>query len=121
MRRGSTGAVAGLAFALAFTSAGAELSWPSLSVPPPRHGAGASADVAVIFGAEKYFVVSPVPGASLNANDWYRYLTTSQGVPVPRVRLRRDELVTRENILDSAAWAASQAKPGSTVWFIFIG
>jgi hypothetical protein len=93
--------------------------WPELPPPPPLDPA--PADTAVIVGIDRYFVVQDVPGATRNAEDWYRYLTTTRGVPPSRATLLRDGEATRERILAAVADAARRTGPGGRVWFVFVG
>ncbi|MBI4678944.1 MAG: caspase family protein [Elusimicrobia bacterium] len=94
--------------------------WPELSSPAAEQGGGES-DAAVVAGIEKYPFVAQVPGAALNAEDWHLYLTKTRKVPVGQVKLIRDNEATLEDLRDAASWAASNAAPGGTLWFVFIG
>ncbi|MBI5209398.1 MAG: SUMF1/EgtB/PvdO family nonheme iron enzyme [Elusimicrobia bacterium] len=108
-----------LAAALAGVSWGAQ--WPDLSSPSAGAGGGEK-DAAVVVGVERYGEdVAPVPGARQNAQDWYSYLTKSLRVPVERVELLRDKKGVLEKMRKAAAKAASEAEPGGTLWFVFIG
>lgn len=93
--------------------------WPEIAPPPPS-GAGAG-DAAVVVGVENYLLVDDVPGARDNAEDWYRWLTSTRGLSPGRVHLLRDTEATKEKIERFAGEAAAAAEPGGTVWFVFIG
>jgi ornithine--oxo-acid transaminase len=95
-------------------------AWPDLSKKAKNRGGGQN-DAAVIVGAENYAFVAKVPGARRNAQDWHAYLTESRKVPFERVALLRDNEATLEKLRKFAAKAAEQAKPGGTLWFVFIG
>ncbi|TVQ92540.1 MAG: caspase family protein [Deltaproteobacteria bacterium] len=93
--------------------------WPELSFEPA--GGSTESESAVVVGIDRYLMVDEVPGATRNAEDWYRYLTVSRGLPASHVRLLRDTEGTRERILGAVETAAGQAGPGGTVWVVFIG
>jgi len=95
-------------------------TWPDLSQPAGVEGGGEQ-DAAVVVGIEDYVVVSDVPGARANANDWYTWLVDTRKVPVGSVVLLRDSEATREGILDAAQRARERAQAGGTLWFVFIG
>ncbi|MBT3221053.1 MAG: caspase family protein [Proteobacteria bacterium] len=95
-------------------------TWPDLSVPPPATGHGDN-DAAVIVGIEDYLVVPDVEGARRNADDWYRFLTTTKHIPPNRVKLLRDNEGTDVQIRDALHHAISQTERGGTMWFIYIG
>ncbi len=98
----------------------AEPSWPDLSSPMPAQGGGEN-DAAVIVGVEKYLAVPGIPGAVQNASDWYAYLSRTRLVPPTNIHLLRDTLATREKMKKALTEAASEVKPGGTLWFVFIG
>jgi hypothetical protein len=106
---------------LATSSARAQsgAAWPMLS-EPPKVGGG-ERDAAVVAAIERYAFVAPVPGARLNAVDWYNYLVQGRGTPLEAVKLLRDEAVTKEKLLRFVAEAAAKVKEGGTLWFIFVG
>jgi formylglycine-generating enzyme required for sulfatase activity len=93
--------------------------WPQLSKWKSQ-GDG-KRDAAVIAAVEKYMFVAPVPGARVNAESWFEYLTQGRGIPVERVKLLRDEKVTAEKLRKYAADAAERVGEGGTLWFVFIG
>lgn len=93
--------------------------WPELPLDQP--GESSASDAAVIVGIDRYFVVDDVPGATRNAEDWYRYFTAVRAIPPARVRLLRDGEGTRERIMKEVEQAARLAGPGGRVWFVFIG
>ena len=95
-------------------------SWPDLSSARASGGGGEN-DAAVVVAIEKYAEVPAIAGAAQNGDDWYRFLTKSRGVPVTSVSLLRDREGTVEKIRKAASAAASQVKPGGTLWFVFIG
>ena len=95
-------------------------AWPDLSTPPAEVGGGAR-DAAVVVGIEGYFAVPSVPGAVQNAEDWYRWLTKTRGVPVGSVKLLRDADATKGDILDAVSEMRKRVKTGGTLWFVFIG
>lgn len=108
-----------LAFLLFMLSVALGSPWPEPSLPTaldPVPG-----DAAVVVGVERYFVVQDVPGATRNAEQWYRYLTLTRGMSPARVRLLRDGEATREAVLSALEQAADHAGPDGRVWFVFIG
>lgn len=94
--------------------------WPDLSQPADAVGGG-QRDAAVVVGVERYAFVTAVPGAQLNAKEWYAYLTETRGVPPQNVKLLTDEDGAKEQILDAARAAAARAGAGGTLWFVFVG
>ncbi len=114
------GLLAGSFLGLLAGGRAAAAEWPDLSIPSPEQGGGQN-DVAVVVGADRYPFVPRVSGAARNADDWHLYLTKVRKVPVGRVRLLRDIEATLEQLREEAAWAAKTAKPGGTLWWIFIG
>lgn len=102
------------------SSAHAEGSWPDLAAPVKAIGGGEH-DAAVVIGVERYFAVPGVPGAKLNASQWYDYLTETRGIPPQNVKLLTDADATREDILGASRKAAGQASAGGTLWFVFVG
>jgi formylglycine-generating enzyme required for sulfatase activity len=80
---------------------------------------GGEKDAAVIAGAERYHNLPAIPGARENALAWYRYLKKALGVPF--VQLLLDQKVLREKLRDAAIQAAAEARPGGTLWYVFIG
>lgn len=95
-------------------------SWPDITEPVAKQGGGEK-DAAVIIGVEDYVFAPDIPGATNNAEAWYRHLTGVRGVPAQNVRLLRNEEATLEEMRTAAKDAASLAQPGGTVWFVFIG
>ena len=98
----------------------AEGAWPDLASPAKAIGGGEH-DSAVVVGIERYFAVPGVPGAKLNASQWYDYLTETRGIPPQNVKLLTDADATREDILGASRRAAGQAGKGGTLWFVFVG
>jgi len=94
-------------------------TWPDITPPPATGGGGA--DAAVVVGIDNYLLVDDVPGARTNAEDWYRWLTTTRGISPARVHLLRDVEGTKEKIERYAAEAVEAAGEGGTVWFVFVG
>lgn len=101
-------------------AAAPKAEWPSLSTPAPSAGGGGN-DAALVMAVEDYAFVADVPGAAENARDWYLHLTKSRKVPATRVKLLRDAEVTKDSMLEAAAEVAALAKPGGTLWVVFIG
>ena len=104
----------------------ASVFWPDLSSAPAASSsselaqAGAG-DAALVVGVSKYAFVSPVEGADKNAADWWAYFRQFRGIPRSSVGFLRDAEATAEGIRDEAKRVAALAKPGSTIWFVFIG
>lgn len=105
---------------LLFASVAAAADWPNF-VPPSTPVGGGEKDVAIVVGVEDYLFVPDVAGAAGNADDWYLYFTRLRGTPPGRVHLLRNVEATKEALQTEAEWAATQAKPGGLVWFVFIG
>ncbi len=100
--------------------AGAQTTWPDLSDPPSAENTGAN-DAALIIGIEDYLLVDDVPGAVANADDWYRYLKRTRGLPLGSAVVLRNHEATRESVLSEARDAASRVRNGGTLWLVFIG
>jgi formylglycine-generating enzyme required for sulfatase activity len=98
----------------------AAATWPDLSRPLPARGGGEK-DAAVVIGLETYAFVGKVPGAADNARAWYAHLTKTVGIPPSRVALLLDADAALESMRRAAREAASQVKPGGTLWFVYIG
>ncbi len=94
--------------------------WPDLTTPMAARGGGAK-DVAVIVGVEDYVFAPDIPGATTNAEAWYRHLITTRGVPAANVHLIRNDEATREEIRGAVEAASAAAEVGGNVWFVFIG
>ncbi len=113
--------LAAIALAASTTfQAGAQTSWPDLSAPPPAENTGAN-DAALIVGIEDYLLVDDVPGAVANADDWYRYLKQTRGLPLGSAVVLRNHEATRESVLSEARDAAGRVRSGGTLWVVFIG
>lgn len=95
-------------------------SWPALNQPSSVLQDG-RADAALIVGVENYVFVPPVPGAGVNATDWYTFLVDGEGIPVERVHMVRDADATREHMLKELRTAAREVGPRGKLWFVFIG
>ena len=98
----------------------AQQLWPDLSSLPKAAGGGEK-DAALIVGVENYASLEHVPGALQNAQDWQAYLTKTLKVPSDRVDLLLDDKATLEMMRQSAILRAADAKPGGTLWLVFIG
>jgi len=96
------------------------MTWPSVSGPLPNARIGKN-DVVLVAGVGRPFVLPPIPGATENATDWYRFFVEGRGVPVERAVLLRDADVTKENLLAEAARLRGLVKAGGTFWLVFIG
>ncbi len=108
--------------AAALAAAPVNLSWPKLSQAPEGAANGPnSKDAALIVGIQNYAFVSHVEGANLNASDWRTYLRQGRQIPLRNVGFLSDAEATLENIRDEAKRIAALAKPGGTIWFVFIG
>jgi hypothetical protein len=94
--------------------------WPDVAAHLEDTGGG-DRDAAVIAGIERYAMVAAVPGARANAQDWYAFLTGPRGVPPSNVQLLLDERATADDLRAALKQAASQAKRGGRIWFVFIG
>jgi hypothetical protein len=99
----------------------ASTTWPDLGKVASPSAMSAAKDAAVVVGLESYMSIDKIPGAAANANDWYRYLTKSVGVPLGRVKLLRNQEATRENILEAAREASRNVEAGGRLWFVFVG
>ncbi len=108
-------------FAAAAALAQPAPAWPDLTSPPKAALGGGAKDAAVVVGIEDYAFVPDVPGAARNAEDWYRHLTRDRKVPIENVILLRNSEANLENLRDALAKAAGYAKPGGTLWFVFVG
>lgn len=95
-----------------------QVSWPSLATTPQMEKIGED-DVAVIVAIEDYVFLPNVPGAMENANDWENFFRRGFGLRNVYVLTNRD--ATREAMVRFARQAVDDAKPDSTVWFLFIG
>ncbi len=113
----------GLALAALLTASFPALtdSWPDISKPPAGSKADGAKDAAAIIAVEDYTYAPDVPGARRNAQDWYSWLSKARGVPSTRIHMRLDHEGTDTQIREAAARAASQARQGGTLWFIWIG
>lgn len=100
--------------------AGSPTTWPDLS-QPQAGGEPHSKDVALVVAIEHYAELPAIPRALDNAGDWHAYLTRTLQIPVENVRLLRDKDGTVEKIRKGAQELAARAKPGGTMWFLFIG
>ncbi|MBT3218766.1 MAG: hypothetical protein HN348_06710 [Proteobacteria bacterium] len=94
--------------------------WPDISTPPAGNSAG-KVDTAVIVGIEDYTYVAGIAGARQNAEDWYRYLTKSRGIPASRVTLLRNIEGTDAQVRAALTRAVEQVGPSGMLWFIYIG
>ena len=94
------------------------IPWPSLSTAPQMEQVGED-DVAVIVAIDDYAFLPNVPGAVENANDWENFFRRGLGMRNVYVLTNRD--ATREAMVRFARQAVEDAKPHSTVWFLFIG
>lgn len=98
------------------------LAWgvdlPSVDTPP-RTGARAPADSAVVIGVQRYPFVSDVPYAHRDADAFRRLLLYTLGVPVDRIELLRD--ANKEQILEAIGRAGRQTGPGGRVWVYYSG
>ncbi len=94
--------------------------WPDLREPPEEVGGGEQ-DAALIVGIEKYLLVSPVPGAVDNAQDWFLWLTKTRKVPLKNIKFLRNEEATDAAMLEAAKQVAKRAGKKGKVWFVFIG
>jgi hypothetical protein len=95
--------------------------WPDLATAPGGLAPSGDKDAAVIVALEEYLFLPKVPGAARNAADWYAFLVDARKIPDDRVHMLRDKSATREAILDAVKKARDEAKPGGTLWFVFIG
>ena len=93
--------------------------WPDIT--PPAPGGDGRHDAAVVVGIENYLLVDDVPGARTNAEDWFRWLTSTRGISPARVHLLRDVEGTKEKIERFATEAAAATGDGGTLWFVFVG
>lgn len=119
MNRTILATVVALALGIAWQAL-AQTTWPDLSTPPPSEGTGAR-DAALIIGIEDYLLVDDVPGAVANADDWYRYLKQTRGLPLGSAVVLRNHEATRESVLREARDAGGRVASGGTLWLVFIG
>ena len=111
-----------LVFAASAFAAAVPLNWPELSKVPRGAANGPnSKDAALIVGIQNYIFVPHIQGANLNAADWRTYLRQGRQIPLRNVGFLSDAEATLENIRDEAKRIAALAKPGGTIWFVFIG
>lgn len=96
-------------------------SWPDISAAPAKKAGGGSKDAALVIAIEDYTIVSDIPGARANATAWVKWLSKSRGVPRTRIRTLYDGQATELAIPKKAAEVAKLARPGGTVWLVFIG
>lgn len=94
--------------------------WPSLEGLVTKIGGGEQ-DAAVVIGIEDYTFVSDVPGATMNARDWYRYLTQGRNVPTSNVKLLLDASATDDAIRAALRDMVARVGRDGTLWFVFIG
>ena len=99
----------------------AGLSWPDLGKLGALTGGGEN-DAAVLVAVENYAHVGKVAGATKqNLADWKHWLVDVRGVPDSSVFELTDDKVTPSTILKKARAGSLAARPGGTVWFLFIG
>jgi hypothetical protein len=110
----------GSSLATAPALASSTMTWPSVSGPLPNARLG-KADVVLVAGVGRPFVLPPIPGATEVATDWYRFFVEGRGVPVEQAVLLRDADVTKETMLAEAARLRGLVKPGGTFWIVFVG
>jgi hypothetical protein len=103
---------------LAVAAAAAPGGWPDLLPPPLAERTGAS-DEAVVIAIQDYVYVQDIPGALENGDAWRQWLEKTRGVP--EVKWLLDRAATKEEVLRAAREVAGRARPGGTVWFVFIG
>jgi hypothetical protein len=94
--------------------------WPNLS-DPSTIAADGQRDAALVIAIESYAQLLPVTGARLNGKDWTLFFTEHKKIPAEHVHTLRDAQATREKILAEATEAASEVRPGGTLFVIFIG
>ncbi len=95
--------------------------WPDLSTPPAASAKEGSKDAALVIGIEAYRDLDPVLGARANAEDWYRWLVKTRGVPLARVHRLVDDEAQDHKIRSELKMAAAEVQPGGTLWVVFIG
>jgi hypothetical protein len=110
--------IVGALVALAVGAQGA--SWPDISKPAVRNGAGAK-DAAVVVAIEDYAYAPHVKGARSNGRDWHTWLTVGRGVPADRTHLVLDGDAALEEMRHELSSAAAQVEEGGILWFVFIG
>lgn len=102
--------------------AGAGEPWPDLATPPAAQAIGGGEnDSALIVAIEDYVAVPRVPGARRNADDWYRYFTSTLRMPAERITVLRDGEGTLEKMRRFATATAQAQPPQGRIWFVFIG
>lgn len=99
----------------------APTGWPVLSEPLGTGQADGAQDAAVVVGVEDYFMAPDIPGARLNAQDWFIHLRQDRGVPLGHIRLLKDNEATVEEMEAAAKAMAAKVGPGGTLWFVFVG
>jgi len=95
------------------------IRWPDISESSPD--GGGENDVAIVVGIDRYAFVAPVPGATRNAADWYKYLVQGHRIPTANIRFLRNEDATVEGMRAAVAETTAAAKSGATLWFVFVG
>ncbi len=98
----------------------APIAWPDLS-SDPKSEKGSSADAALVIGISDYIFLDKVEGAVSNADDWREYLRQSKNIARQNIGFLTDKEATDNVIRREATRIAKLAKPGSTIWFVFVG
>jgi cellulose synthase operon protein C len=94
-------------------------------VVPPRTGAAASGDAAVVVGVGTYLILPPATYAERDAQLFHRWLVDTRGVSDERVTSLRTDLFetrpTREAILKALAERANEVSGDGILWLYFAG
>lgn len=109
-----------VAAAAAPATRGSSGPWPELE-PLIQPVGGGEQDAAVVVGIEDYAFVADVPGATMNARDWYRYFTQGRNIPTANVKLLLDANATDDAMLAAVRDATARVGAQGTLWFVFIG
>ncbi len=107
--------------ALALTQPAVAAEWPDIGGSWAGGRFADEGDAALIIAIEEYAYLEPVLGARRTGDEWEAYFLEHRGIPSSRVISVTDRNAYRESILRQASEAASRAKPGGTLWVVFVG
>ncbi len=88
---------------------------------PPKTGAVAPHDAAVVIGIEDYAYLPDVPFAQRDGRLVHRFLTDTVGVPVERISNLFVRPATRAAILKAVRERSAEVGPDGTLWIYFSG
>ena len=107
---------------LAFSSIAfaVEDAWPDLPIAAGKPNPD-SQDAALIITIEDYAFVADIEGANRNGQDWYRFLTQTQGIPASKVKWLQDANGSKEKIFTSALELVDSTGEDGRLWLVFVG